>query len=456
MKKSLPIALLLLAPALRAQEEGEEERGELFEVGDALTEAACQPRLDATIPGIEGFTRMRFRRPVPLKILPRAQWEQMRKMDGFAGHMGKHAVAWYTPMLNVVTLVPWMLEARPGEKKSVEGWFARAEATLVHEMTHAIHHQNFWSEGRDYAASMRAGALTEREIDGSTVNFLLGEGFAELVSLRTSKSLAGMGRSPDREISTPRQFMDRYRPEEGSKDPFRIKLFNHGYEDGLTLLHHLAMSGGSRAVRASLYRQPPRLLLFQPHLLGKLDLDDPPEPDAIFEFLHTGPLDKEGIFLAVNPGHGRYFSEAQGTRAPGCLLGYAARATVRGETVAEYSFFVADPDGGGDWVTQQLEGMRELNPDGSKEKDVPLPLAKDVKAHLVVVPYANGALHVMAAAGGLVVHARERTPTALVEDRAVVALRALYLKRPKPQLFAEALKKAHLELANAPAAPAGG
>jgi hypothetical protein len=445
------LALFLLGTLARAQEVPPGESAEpQYTAGEWMTVENCDALKREVMPLIEADTRMAFRRPVPLEILPREAWEQMKQQEGFGGHAATHMAAYYTPGRNVVTMVPWNFEGPPGGPKltrTAADWRRAIEATLIHEMVHAIHHQNFYSERAVYMASLKAAGLTEEEIDRSTVDFLQGEGFAELVALHTSRAPEGVGRHPERETESPATYMRRYLPDADGKTAFRIKLFDHGYQDGLTLMHHLRLQGGIRAVRAALYRPPPRVLLFQPALLGKLDLDDPPEPDVILRAMHPGPLSADGIFLAMNPGRGRFFAAAIPGRNRECLLGYTAKSSEGANDGGEYAFFVAHPDRPCTWVEEQAESLRALGE--SKESRVPLPVLKDATARLITAATKDGDFYVYAETGGLVVLMREATRTPLAEERALAALAALYIKRPKPKLYDEAYREA-LALAGGP------
>ena len=130
------------------------------------------------------------------------------------------------------------------------------------------------------------------------------------MSARTCSAEARpLTRHPGREVSAPGFYMSRYQPD--GKRSYRLILQEFGYQDGLDVLHHLTMKGGKRAVRAILYRPPPRVLLFQPALLAQCKLDDPPEADSILGFLSPAALKGGDIYLAANPGKHRYFGTAR-------------------------------------------------------------------------------------------------------------------------------------------------
>ncbi len=421
--------------------------------GDALNAEMCAKIRDTVMPRIELFTRMKFRRSVPINIQPLAHWEAAQKQEGFAGFSARHALAFYTPGVNRVTVVPWVIgryplpgakDSPPLVKRSVDEWVMELEPTLIHELTHAIHHQNFFSEGRFVAASLQVGGLSEEELDRSTVQFLLGEGFPEWVASRTTEFRTHMDRTPSQQLDGVRHYMKLYEP--NNKDPYRVKLSQTGYEDGLNLLHHLQVAAAARGVRACLYRPPPRVLLFQPDILKTVDLEDPPDPDSIFGFLSPDALTGHDVRLAVNPGAGRLFEGAyeSGARADGCLIGYVAEVGAAGDPQGEsrYAFFVADPDAPGEWSAVQASSLKAMNPPGAAEKDVPLPLTDGVKAKVITVKMDDGSLYVRAEAGGVVVLAHESKPTPILEERVVDALRALYICKPKTKLYDEAKAKA--------------
>ncbi len=440
------LAILLLAGAAVAQ-----DSGAMMTAGDALSVEMCEKIRDTVIPRVEAFTRMKYRRHVPIRVQPKAHWEAAQKAEGFGGFSARHALAFYRKGINDVTVVPWVIgryppPGQPGEpmKRTREEWVMELEPTLIHELTHAIHFQNFYSEGRTVQASLRADGLSDDELDESTVEFLLSEGFPELVALRTTDFRGSMQRHPAPAPDGVRAYMKKYVP--NKKDPYRVTLSQSGYSDGLDLLHHLQLKAGPGGVRACLYRPPPRLLLFQPELLATVDLEDPPDPDSILGFLYPDVLKGKEVRLAVNPGSGRLFEGAyeSGFRAPGCLIGYVAEVGAASDPQGEsrYAFFVSDPDEQGDWSSAQASSLKAMNPSGVAEKQMPLEYVEGVKATVVTVKMEDGSLYVRGEAHGLVVLAHEAKPTPNLEERVVIALSALYERRPAPNLYADALKKA--------------
>jgi len=409
--------------------------------GEALDVEMCNTIRDEVTSRIEAFTRMKYRRQVPIFIEPKALWDAKQKATGFAGHSAKHALAFYTPSRNTVTVIPWVIggyaRGKPGLKTRAS-WIAELEPTLIHELTHAIHHQNFYTEGRLYMASMRTSGISERDLDRSTVDFLMGEGFPELVSLRNTQYPDRMHRHPSRELPAPLNYMRKYK--EDGKEPYRVILSKNGYVDGLNLMHHLQLKAGSRGVRAVLYRPPPRQLLFQPAILAASNLDDPPDPDSIFGFLSPDILKGNEVHLAVNPGGGRYFEGAYRVhnRVHGCLIGYVALV---GDS--RYAFFVSNPDDPGSWSAEQVASLMRLHAPGTSERQVKLPVMKGgVKATVIIVDAEDGGRYVRGEAHGLVVMAHEAKPTSKLVDRVVRALRVLYEERPTPRIYDEALAKA--------------
>jgi len=418
--------------------------------GEALNAEMCVKIRDTVIPRIEAFTRMKFRRAVPMQVQLKSEWENGLKQGGFGGQMARHGLAFYNPGSNRVTVVPWVIGGYPppGQKgeprrRSVEEWVAELEPVLIHELTHGIHHQNFYSDVGFDVVSLQVGGLSEEELDNSTVDFLLGEGFPELVSVRTTEFRGQVQRTPS-QLDSVLRYMKTYQP--NNKDPYRILLSNSGYVDGLNMCHHLQLAAGSRGVRACLYRPPPRVLLFQPDLLKTVDLEDPPDPDSIFGFLSPEVLKGQDVRLAVNPGSSRLFEGAYegGGREPGCLIGYVANVGGTGDPNGEcrYAFFVANPDAPGEWSAAQAASLMAMNPAGAAERNVPLPKAENVKAKVVTVKMDDGSLYVRAETGGLVVLAHESKPTSNLEERVLMALRGLYIGKPKPKLYEEAKAKA--------------
>jgi hypothetical protein len=440
-------ALLFATAAARAQS------GHLVTSDQALDKEVCTQIVKRLMPRIEAYTRLKFRRRIPVRVEPKAVWQARAKQEGFAGFAGRYGLAYYSPGINQVTIVPWTMgyNYRNGEvtrRRSKEEWLAEVEPTLIHELTHGIHHQNFFIEMRNRGASLRRDGLSEHQLDRSTVDFLLSEGLAELVSLRVTDFVSRMDRHPNRELSHGRFYMGRYRP--NGKDPYRVLLSNHGYQDGLDLLHHLTFAAGPRGVRAVLYRPPPRQLFFQPKILAEVELDDPPEPDSILHELYPAPtMAGVEIHMAANPGSGRYFEGAYRvrTRAPGCLVGYVAKTEDEEGASYRYAMFVSNPDDRGTWSQEQAEGLKALGSGGASEKRVPLPLTKGVQATVLTVEDGSGGRYVRAECDGLVVLAHESQPTQRLEERVMAALRVLYIKRPTPNIYAKALEKAKAELA---------
>jgi hypothetical protein len=446
MKKLVFAGLFLLtaAVAARAQER------HMMPAGDALDTETCKALVDRIMPRIEAYTRMKFRRPVPIRVEPKAVWENRLKQGGFGGYAARAGAAFYNLVSNQITVVPWVIGGYLGgtpRKRTREEWLGILEPTVTHELTHAIHRQNFFVLlGGARQASLKKEGLTEEELDVSTVEFLVAEGIAELVSERTAtpEGRAWVARNPSSELSEPRRYMTHYQP--NGKDPYRVVLSGSGYQDGIDLLHHLTLKAGPRGVRAVLYRPPPRELFFQPKLLATVDLDDPPNPDSIFGFLSPKLLAGGEIQLAVNPGANRFFLRAIGQiseRAPGCLIGYVTEIDDSDtNSLSRYAFFVADPDEPGTWTTAQAASLKALNPSTAKEKTAAVPMQDGVKAKVITVSLADGSRYVRAETGGLVVLAFENRPTSNLEERTVLALSALYIRRPTAKIYDKALVEA--------------
>lgn len=423
--------------------------------GDALDQETCAAKAEQVKARIEAYTRMKFRRHVPISVEPRGSWEARLKQQGMGGMMARSGLAFYNIIANAITVVPWTIGGYLGAKKpqtrTRAAWLGALEPILVHELTHAIHHQNFYVIlGGARSASLKKSGLTEEEIDVSTVEFLTAEGYAELVALRTATPIGRphLLRTPRPELSHPRRYMSHYQP--NGRTAFRATLSASGYQDGIDMLNKLTMAAGPRGVRAVLYRQPPRVLFFQPDLLAQAELSDPPEPDAVLGFLSPFVLEGGEVHLTVNPGPHRYFLNArQGrmrARAPGCLIGYAAEV---GEDegphgAGRYSFFVADPDRPGKWAEEQLATLKALNPGGVKESKHPVPETK-AKALVTTVKAEDGSVYVRAESDGLVVMAHESKPTGNLQQRVMLALAYLHLYKPKPGIYdkmtAEAKKR---------------
>jgi len=450
--------ILCLLPVLSAfaQSDGASRDDRLLTAGDALDASTCQAVGKRVKDRIEQWTRIKYRRPVPVNVQAKRVWDQRIKMGGVAGHQARSGLAFYNIISNQITVVPWVIggyaHSKTPPKKFKDEWLNKLESILIHELMHALHHQNFYVVlGGARAASLRTGGLSAQEKDVSTVEFLTAEGTAELVAVRTATAGARpyLTRRPQQELNSPQRYWDAYQPD--NKRPFRVILSNLGYQDGLDILNKLDRKAGPRAVRALLYRQPPRELFFQPEILAQLKLDDPPDPDSIFGFLSPDGVKFGEVYLAVNPGSDRNFAGAmpgpRRSRAKGCLIGYTAGTgdedSPHGR--ANYAFFVTDPDKPGTWSSEQAEAIKALEPSGTKTSKVSLPMAKGAKAELITVKRGDGTQWVRAEIGGLVVLARETKPTKNLADRVLRALRVLYIRRPTPKLydaaFAQAKKK---------------
>jgi len=411
--------------------------------GAALDRETCERVADDVKARIEVWCRMKYRRPVPISVQPRVQWEMALKQGGYAGETAKQGAAFYNVVENRIMVVPWVIGGYLGTKDppklTRQEWLDRLESTIIHELMHALHCQNFFIVlGGADRASLKTQGLTVREKDLSTSDFLIAEGMAELAAARTStREARSLTRLPEREISSGQIYWDRYQPD--GKRPYRLLLFDNGYQDGLDLLNQLARKAGPRALRAVLYRPPPRALLFQPDLLAKVDLDDPPDPDSVFAFLSPDGVKFGEVYLAVSPGKGRYFKRAAtgtlGPRSDGCLLGYTAVVGGADEPEGEssYGFFIADPDAPGTWSAEQAASLRELG--RAKEK-------KEGKAELLVVRPDDKSLWVRAESSGLVVLAHETKPTPNLEERVLLALRVLEIRRPRANIYGDALAAA--------------
>jgi hypothetical protein len=443
--------LILFAGALWAQ-----EKPELVASEDWITLENCQRLRDEAIKEIEEFTRIQYRRPVPINIMSSHEYSAYQGAGGMAGWVSAHAAAFYSPDTNEITVIPF----RKFGPAPAAFWEVTTRGTMIHEMTHALHHQNFWTQGPHHNAAAKIRGLTEDEIDAATVDNLLNEGFAELVEYgvmmnrvraarlkRLPREIAArVGAKPAPKPASPAAYMKRYVPDPDTDEPYRVKLLSHVYGDGLTLMYHLMMQGGMRAVRSALYRPPHRLLLFQPSILVTADLSDPPEPDAIFALLHAGPLSNEGIRLATRPGPHRYFGGAREGHDPGCLLGYVARATSGPFDGSEYAFFIADPDRPGTWAVDQLETLEKQAKRKIESKKVKLPLSKS-RATLTIVPqdnqtYLHGEIPGVVVLVKIVKDKITNSDVKRMQERVVYALRALEIKKPKAFVFKDALEKA--------------
>jgi len=451
--------LLVLLPALpvtlpAVAQDGPDNR--MLTAGQALDRKTCQEEARKVRDRIQAWTRIKYRRPVPVLVQSRGVWEKRIKLPGVAGHNARSGLAFYDIINNTITIVPWVIGqyARKKEppKKWKEEWLNQLESILIHELMHALHHQNFYVVlGGARRASLRTGGLSAAEKDISTVEFLTAEGTAELVAVRTATSGARphLTRRPQVELDSPQRYWNRYQPDD--KRPFRVILSNTGYQDGLDILNRLDRKAGPRAIRGLLYRQPPREIFFQPEILAKLKLDDPPDPDSILEFLSPAGVKFGEVYLAVNPGADRNFANAmpggRRARAKGCLIGYTAATGDEDEADgrSSYSLFVADPDNPGTWSKDQADALKALEPSAAKTKKLALPLIKGApSAEIISVKRGDGSLWMRGEVAGLVIMARETKPTSNLEARVVRALSALYIKRPTAKLyesvFAEAKK----------------
>jgi len=400
MMRRLPLLLALLtaAPAL-AQEQ-------MMTAGQALDRETCVRVADGVKDRIEKYMRLKYRRPVPVLVEPKESWERRLQQGGIGGHNARRGLAMYNIITNRIIVVPWVMGRYPplGPKPArlfKDEWVNRLESILIHELMHALHHQNFYVVlGGARQASVKVSGLTPEEKDISTVEFLTAEGTAELVAVRTATEGARphLQRRPARELDIPQRYWDRFQPD--GRQPFRVILSSFGYQYGLDILNRLARRSGPRAIRGLLYRQPPRELFFNPDLMAeKVDFDDPPDPDSIFAFLSPDGVKFGELHLAVWPGKNRVFSNAlpgRGrNRSPGCLIGYwAASGDESGPMPgrANYAMFVADPDAPGTWSVEQAQSMRESDSGKVKEKKVALPMTDGVKADIIRVERPDGAV----------------------------------------------------------------
>ncbi len=451
MRTLCPLVLLL---SLRAAA----QEPVLVTAGDALDADVCQSVAREVMAGLEAYTRMKFRRPVPVGVLPKREWEAMIAQAGFAGDVARQGLAFYDPDENSVTVSPWVMGGYvlpEPLKKAKEEWVAELESTIIHELMHALHHQNFHVVlGGARQASMRVKGLSEGEIDAATVEFITAEGTAELVSVRVASDAAQahLVYRPGAQLSSPEGYLGKYQP--NGKDPFITTLFASGYQDGLDVMHHLSLKAGARGVRAILYRPPPAVLFFDPARLAALRLDDPPDPDSIFGFLSPDRPTGLEVYLAVNPGNRRFFSEARhtpgGPRAEGCLLGYVT--TVGEESDANgrgsYAFWIGDPDRKGTWSADQVASLKETNPSGVSEKRLPMSrlVSRQEQVDLLSVKSGDGGLYMRGECRGLVVFAHESKPTPNLERRVLDAVAALFIKRPTPALYEKAAAEARARL----------
>jgi len=443
---SIALLALTLLPAAPARAEAH-----LVTAGDALDQETCRELVADLQRRIEFVTNIKFRRPVPVFVEPKASWKRRLDSGGFGGRMARSGLAFYNLVANQIVVVPWTIGGylrKNPVKRTKEEWLAKLEPILIHELTHALHNQNFYIVlGGARQASLKTEGLTEEEIDVSTVEFLLAEGLAEFVAHRGASALGrrNLLRRPAREIDSGAGYLRKYQPD--GKRPYRVLLSAFGYQDGLDLLNKLTLKGGPRAVRGVVYRPPPRVLFFQPEVLGKVDVDDPPNPDDILGVLAPSVLDGGEIIFAANPGGGRFFGQAQTTgrgreRADGCLVGYF---TTVDDNEKRYAFYVADPDRPGRWIEEQADSLKELG--SVRKKTVALPMQGGAKARVMVVDGSEGVgRYVWAEADKLVVVAHETNPTPLLERRVLVALSSLYIKKPTPDLYGEALKEAKANL----------
>ena len=165
--------LLVLSAAAQAQS-GDDR---MLTAGDALDARTCQEVAQSVRNRIEEWTRIKYRRPVPVNVQDRRVWERRLKASGVAGHNAKSGLAFYNIISNQITIVPWVIGRYQGNKnppkKFKDEWINKLESILIHELMHALHHQNFYVVlGGARQASLRTGGLSAEEKDVSTVEFL--------------------------------------------------------------------------------------------------------------------------------------------------------------------------------------------------------------------------------------------------------------------------------------------
>ena len=414
--RGVPVFLLLLAPALAGEDD------EAVPVGDAITLELCDQVRDALVPRIEEQLRLRFHRTVPMRVQPLALWRN-RARGLVVASVAPYGSAFYDSSTDTVTIVPWVIGGDPNgprvERKTRAAWRADLEPVAADVLTRALLHRNLPFDARRWHATLETD-LAPDEAERCAADFLVTEGVVRYLVHRTCPGAA----APREERADPAALLRAYRP--GGKEPYRIKLIVDGGRDGLDLAHRLALGSGMRGLRGVLYRPPPLALLVRPELLASVDFDEPPDPHSIFAFL--APDAKVKVHLAMDPLRADFFGSSN-ERREGCLVGYAAAAGS-----SRYAFWVSDPDDPGTWREEQAAALRG----GAGEREVDMRGGATVEVLIRAIPL-EGAAVVRGDAGGLVVLAREATPAANLEQRVVTALRALWLKKPKPALYAEAL-----------------
>jgi len=437
------LALVVAFSVARAQE------ADAVTADEALTVDTCTAVAKRVMANVEAYTRTKFRRPVPVGLLPKVVWENMLKQTGFGGEVARTGLAFYTIEANSITVNPWVIGGFQGGKPMVKSrveWIDKLESIMIHELFHALHNQNFHVVlGGARSASLRTGGQSPQEIAEATVEFLTAEGTAELVSVRTASAsaLPHLTRRPGGQLASVEGYILKYQP--NNKDPFRSILSATGYQDGLDVMHQLSLKAGPRGVRAILYRPPPPDLFFNPERLAALTLDDPPDPDSIFGYLSPERPTGNEVFLAVNPGHGRFFKAAMhtpgGPRAPGCLVGYVTSIGDESDPNGRgnFGFWVSDPDQKGTWSADQVASLKEQNPGGVSEKEVPMSpiISKKEKVALLTVKMPDGSTYIRGECQGMVVLAQESKPSEKLERRVADAVAALYIRRPTPGLYAK-------------------
>ena len=92
---ALILVLLSSGPAL-AQER-------LLTAGEALDKATCQQVSDSVRARIEKWTRLKYRRSVPVDILSQQHWRRMLQAGGVAGNNARRGLAFYNIISNQIT-----------------------------------------------------------------------------------------------------------------------------------------------------------------------------------------------------------------------------------------------------------------------------------------------------------------------------------------------------------------
>jgi len=129
-RTALTLSTLSVVLALVSAAHAQSGDNRLLTAGDALDARTCQEVGKRVKDRIEEWTRMQYRRNVPVNVQPKQVWERNIKRGGVAGHNARSGLAFYNIISNQITVVPWVIGRYAGNKNPPKKY---RRATLVPE-----------------------------------------------------------------------------------------------------------------------------------------------------------------------------------------------------------------------------------------------------------------------------------------------------------------------------------